>query len=220
MDTLVFLVAHPDDVAFGMGGTVWRLRERYQLHVLCATRGERGIHGTGPAETAAIRTREQQAACDRLGAELTFLDRIDRELFADRKATDQVATLLRTLQPRALFTPWPLDAHPDHSAVSELAKKALFCTGLEPELYFCEENMRGQTSQFRPDLYVDVSAVMDRKIELLRCHPSQNPADRMVADALQQAQFRGWEAGCAAAEGFKTVRPLDVQKASVLLSLE
>ena len=41
MENIVFIVAHPDDMAYGMGGTAWLLKEKYNLHILCTTRGEK-----------------------------------------------------------------------------------------------------------------------------------------------------------------------------------
>lgn len=81
MDAIVFVVAHPDDVAYGMGGTATLLKDKYHLHVVCATRGDRGKKGTSMAETSALREKEEIAACKQLGAELTFLNLIDREVF-------------------------------------------------------------------------------------------------------------------------------------------
>ena len=45
---IAFVTGHPDDVAFAMGGTAWLLKDKYQLHVFCATRGERGYPGAKP----------------------------------------------------------------------------------------------------------------------------------------------------------------------------
>ena len=45
--SIAFVVAHPDDVAFSFGGTAWLLHEQYKLHVLCASKGERGYAWKG-----------------------------------------------------------------------------------------------------------------------------------------------------------------------------
>ena len=43
MDSILFIVAHPDDLAFGMGGTALLMKDKFKLHIFCATRGERGM---------------------------------------------------------------------------------------------------------------------------------------------------------------------------------
>lgn len=205
MRTVAVVVAHPDDVAYGLGGTLLRLGKSFHLHVICATRGERGRTGLkSMAETAAVREMEERAACERLGADLTFLDLIDREVFADRNNSEKLGGLLKSLNPCAVFTIWPVDSHPDHSAISEMTVKALFLTGLNPELYFCEESFGLQTTQFEPDIYVDITAVMEDKLELIRCHKCQNPNDNMAREAAVQAAHRGRNCRCGYAEGFKT----------------
>ena len=204
------LAAHPDDVAFCMGGTLLMLKDKVRMHVLCATRGERGLLDTPPDETAAIREKEEQAACDMLGAELTFLGQPDIETYADQEICDRVAGILDQLKPAVLFTLWPVDHHPDHSAVSEVARKAVGVGEARCPVVYFEAALSNQVSQFQPDVYVDVSPVLEQKINLVRCHACQNRDDRMVELTLKQSMFRGWECGCEYAEVFKITRPLKV----------
>lgn len=42
---VAFVLAHPDDLDHSMGGTAWMLKDAYDLHVFCATKGEHGIRG-------------------------------------------------------------------------------------------------------------------------------------------------------------------------------
>jgi len=222
MENIVFIVAHPDDMAYGMGGTAWLLKEKYNLHVLCATRGEKGLRGIKTEqETAAIREKEELAASSNLlGANVTFLDRIDREVFADKVTSEKVAKILIELNPVAVFTIWPIDAHPDHSAVSELTKKAIFISELDCELLFCEERLDCQTSQFQPDIYVDISSTMEFKLQMLRTHVCQNPNDKMAKSAIKQSGARGMKRNVEYAEGFKNIHPLGINnRKNILLGL-
>ena len=217
MNTILLIVPHPDDVAFGMGGTALLLKERFNLHVLCATKGERGVPGQEMAVTAAIREQEEAAECAMLGAELTFLGLIDAEVFAGQEICHRVAEMIRQLQPVAIFTIWPIDFHPDHSAISEITRKACQIANFSGELYYIEEGLGSQTTSFRPDLYVDVTAVFDERIKLLRCHTCQNGDDGLVTEAIRRAEFRGQECGCQYAEGFKMTFPPRKGTATILL---
>jgi LmbE family N-acetylglucosaminyl deacetylase len=100
---------------------------------------------------------------------------------------------------------WPVDAHPDHAAASEIARKAIRLANYAGEFWMIEEGM-GQTAHFEPDLCVDISTVLDERDRLIRCHACQNPDDKMVQGQFTVARFRGEKAGCWAAEGFKTLR--------------
>ena len=204
MKSILFIVAHPDDVSDGIGGTALLLKGHYDLHVICATKGERGVPGQALEVTAAIREKEEMDACQALSAKLHFLNRIDRELFADRETSQMVADIITRTDPVAIFTIWPVDSHPDHSAVSELAKKGIFLSGKNPELIFLEEGT-DQTAHFKPDLYVDITTVIEKKLKLIRFHKCQNGDDQMAQAFLEKSRIRGKEAGVKHAEGFKTL---------------
>lgn len=219
MQSVLMVFAHPDDVACGMGGLASLLKGRFDLHCVCATRGERGLQGRNLAETGALREREQRKESELLGAELTFLGRIDRELFADAETCRQVADIVRRTQPRALFTVWPIDHHPDHSAVSEIARKALFMAQQPVEIVYCEED-DSQTALFTPSTYVDITGVMDGKLELVRSHACQNPDDSLAQRCLRKAARRGAECGCAYAEGYRSISDPRSGEPSVLSAIE
>lgn len=201
--------AHPDDVVHGMGGTACKLKDRYQLHICCLTRGQRGISGISLEETAAIRTAEETAACALLGAEVTFMNEMDQELFAHRALCEEVADLVRRLQPVAVFTLWPINV-PDHAAAHEIAVKALHLAGtfFTTELYMMENGIGGQTNQFEPDLYVNISDVIDDKLRLAACHKSQWEKGGHGASLRARSATRGQFARCEHAEPFKTYWPL------------
>ncbi len=216
---IVFIVAHPDDVAAAMAGTAHLLAQRYRTHVFCATQGERGLPGRDPHETAALRVREEQAACDLLGASLHFLGLMDAEVYAERRVCESLAEELRRLDPAAAFCQWPLDFHPDHAATSEIARKALHLSGCKAELYMGETFPGQQTANFHPDIYVDVSRLAGVIEAAVRCHVCQNPEDRLLLPALQWRRFRGAEARLQLAEGFKTLLPSQASSYAVLRDL-
>lgn len=215
---IAFVVAHPDDLAHAMGGTAWLLKERYKLHVFCASKGERGYPDPQRQpgqpkpprpEFGDVRAAEEAAACRLLDAELTFLGQIDGEIYADQQTCSTLAQALATLSPVALFTLWPVNV-PDHIAVSAMATKALSLSGAyhSTEVYFCENGMGGQTNQFVPDLYVNISDVIEHKRELVRCHKTQNRDEAAVENVLKRNVLRGMFARCNHAEPFKTPDPL------------
>lgn len=222
MKTVLFVVAHPDDVAACVGGTALLLRKKYALHVACATKGERGCSPRthkNMVATAAIREKEEQVACRMLGAKLTFLGQIDAEVFADRQTCERVAGIIRELKPMAVFTLWPIDSHPDHLAVSNIARKAMGLAGSQAELVFFEAYFRSQASQFEPDIYVDITSVIEKKMEVVRCHRCQNLRGRLEEIMREQNSFRGGQVGVAYAEGLKFIRPWKNTTRSVLSGL-
>ncbi|MDU0291020.1 PIG-L deacetylase family protein [Saccharothrix longispora] len=70
------VVAHPDDIEFSGAGAVaaWTAAGKEVAYVL-VTRGEAGIDGLDPAESAEVREREQRASAELVGVkEVEFLD--------------------------------------------------------------------------------------------------------------------------------------------------
>lgn len=210
MDTIVLIYPHPDDESFGMGGTALRLKEQFRLHLFCLSKGERGLGPEPSAVTAATREQELRAAAAMLNAELEFFGAIDGEVFASRELCERVGDRLKALAPRAVLTTWHVENHPDHAAACEVAVKACRHAGLYPtvEILQAEEGAGQQTMNFDPQLYVDITPVMEQKKALLRCHACQNPNDAMVTNAVEQSAFRGLLAGCEFAEAWRSYFPM------------
>ncbi len=206
---ITFLVSHPDDIAHSMSGTACLLKEKYNLHVLCLTKGEKGIKGTSDNEAAAIREKEEIAAGKIYNAKVTFLNQIDSKLFAAKELVENVAGILKKLKPAAHFTLWPVNI-PDHIMAYTISMKALEIAGIfhETEIYMSENNIGGQTNQFSPDLYINIDKVIDKKREAVRCHKSQNPTEKNVENVIMRNKLRGMMARCEYAEPFKTIMPI------------
>lgn len=212
--SIVFVVAHPDDLAHGMGGTALLLSRHYALHVICASRGERGYRWTGPGlappdpALAARREAEEQAACDLIGASLSFLGLPDGEIYAEREAVERVAARLAEIRPVAVFTLGPQEK-PDHAAVYLLALQALYHANLfwETEMYMPmrEGETRGGTFA---DLYVNVSEVAELKRAMISCHRSQNPDAAAVERVFNRGVLLGKLCLCEHAEAFLSGLPL------------
>jgi LmbE family N-acetylglucosaminyl deacetylase len=226
---IAFVVAHPDDVAFFMGGAATLLKDSYRLHVLCASRGERGYvwsgKGIAPPNEEVARTREaeEREACAILDASLTFLGLIDGEIYAEREPIERVAATLRELKPSALFTHCPL-SKPDHAAASLIASQALHAAGLfwECEMYMCTQDaFNGRT----PDLYVNTTAVIEQKRALIACHRSHHTTPGSIEHWIDQDRLYGKLAWTDFAEPYWCSLPLMGQRwkrkaGSILMELD
>lgn len=216
MDSIVIVFAHPDDLACSMGGTALQLKEHFSLHLICATRGDHGVPAWSLPETATVRTKEEEAEARALDADLSFLNKVDAELFADEGTCRKVADILARVNPLAVMTLWPIDVHMDHSAISEITRKGMTLSGSEAELIYCEVR-DVQTKIFSPNIYVDITETIDRKVDLIRCHKCQNRDDYLAQAFKEFARQRGLESGFTCAESFRTFTPSG--RKSVLESL-
>jgi len=210
-ESVVIVGAHPDDL-IGCAGTAFRLREKFDIHLVDFTHGERGLgeEKFRSGYTKATRTREETEACELLGAKLHWLDEVDGEAYACRETVARIAGLLSGLKPRAVITHWPLDIHNDHAMTAAAVLKALQVAKVSPEVYFMEE--AHQSKWFDAAIYVDITDVVDLKRDLIRKYVCQNGADSLVEEERINGEIRGKRANplAIAAEAFvpfQTVRP-------------
>jgi LmbE family N-acetylglucosaminyl deacetylase len=133
---LLCVLAHPDDESLGMGGAIAHsVREGVEVHLICATRGERGRFGNAgesPGFEVVGRTREQELrnAARVLGiSQVHFLGYLDGDLAGADPAAIQarIAEHIRLLQPQvvATFGPDGGYGHPDHIAISQFTTAAV-----------------------------------------------------------------------------------------------
>ncbi len=117
------VVAHPDDMEYGMSAAVARWTARgIEVGYLLLTRGEAGMPNP-PAETARLRLAEQQAACAVVGVEhLTVLQHPDGVLVYGLDLRRDICREIRRFRPDVVFgvgyaveTPYGFD-QADHRA--------------------------------------------------------------------------------------------------------
>lgn len=194
---------HPDDPESGCGGTLAKLSAAgHNVTNLYLTRGESGIEGKSHAEAAAIRSKESEAACKLLGVKPEFLGQIDGHTIVNNEWIEKMSAFIKNYSPDIVLTHWPIDSHKDHQAASMLTTQAWMRSGKKFDLYYFEVLSGIQTVAFRPTDYVDISATSETKRKALYCHTSQHPAEIYSHGHQLMEQFRGLEAGYAAAEAF------------------
>ncbi len=194
--------AHPDDIEFGCGGTLLRYAQKgAKIYLSLLTSGEIGAG-------ARVRTCEQEKAARLLKAKKIFWAGFkDTEVPRDRSVITAIEKVIDVVRPDTVFFNYVTDIHQDHRA---LAHAALSATRYIKEVLFYEVPT---TQNFEPDIFVDISKVMDRKLKLLKTHCSQIHRTRVqnlsiLESAKSCAIFRGYQGRVKFAEGFKALRIL------------
>jgi LmbE family N-acetylglucosaminyl deacetylase len=128
------VVAHPDDMEYGAAAAVaeWTAAGR-TVDYLLVTRGEAGIDGMAPAESARVREAEQRASARVVGVEdVEFLDHRDGVIEEGLALRRDIAVAVRRRRPELVVT---LNHHdtwggvawntPDHRAVGRAVLDAV-----------------------------------------------------------------------------------------------
>jgi LmbE family N-acetylglucosaminyl deacetylase len=133
MSNVLILGPHPDDQEIGMGGTAARLAEQgHDVLLLDMTDGSptpRGDRASRLVEAAdALRALQPSREAFARGGRLRrlLLDLPNRSVQHTIDARHKVAGVIRAHQSLILFMPHPIDAHPDHLAVTRIGEDARF----------------------------------------------------------------------------------------------
>ena len=200
---IICVGAHPGDPEFGCGGTMARYSEAgHSVTFLYLTRGEAYTSTQTYAQSAAIRTKEAEAACKILNATPVFAGQIDGNTELNKARNEDMAKLILAEKPDIVFTQWPVDSHPDHQVTGLLALTAWVKSGQQYHLYFYEVNTGTETMAFTPTDFVDITAVREKKMAAMFAHKSQDPDGTYNGFFKPLEEFRGLQAGVKAAEGF------------------
>ncbi|HET9141714.1 PIG-L deacetylase family protein [Actinophytocola sp.] len=189
--------AHPDDVEIGAGATLLAHRAAGdEVTVVILSSGARG-------GCAQIRAAEAQAAADRLGARLFLYDLPDTEISAGKATIELIESVVHAVRPDLVYTHSAQDTHQDHRAVHQ----AVLVAARSVATVACFQSP-STTMDFRPNRFVDVSAHIRGKLELLACFASQQAIRDYLAEDLVLATARYWSrhAGTPYAEPFEVVR--------------
>ncbi|HPS55149.1 MAG TPA: PIG-L family deacetylase [Sedimentisphaerales bacterium] len=218
---ILAIMAHPDDAEITCCGTLALYANSGNVVTIATfTNGCAGVPEKKPQQVAAIRKKEAASSAATIGAKYICCDVDDECVFPNEKQRNIMIDLLRQCDPDIIFTHSPNDYHPDHTYVSQLVFDSYFQKGLAcikgPKVPCCRfggtqiyyvEPIAG--IEFMPSEYVDITSVMDIKRQMLLCHKSQfsTMKDLAKTDMIElidvQSRFRGFQAGCKHAEGFK-----------------
>jgi bacillithiol biosynthesis deacetylase BshB1 len=213
--------AHPDDVEFLCGGTMAKYAKNgYEIVIATMTNGDKGHLVIPPKRLAKIRLEEARQAASILGGQYVWAGFRDGEVFHNRESVMRVVEVIRKAKPDVIFTMSPEDYHGDHSNTGRIVVEATFDAGVPRirteslahtprKVFYCETTFG---IGFEPDLWVDISDVMDTKLKALQQHESQikwvkeHHGTDFVEDARVCSRFRGLQVGVKYAEAFQQVK--------------
>lgn len=184
------IAAHPDDIEFGMSGTLFMLaRSGCEIHYMNIANGSCGTAEYDEETIVTLRTREAENAAKCLGAVFHPPLVPDLEIYYSREILVRLASIYRSVAPDILLVPSPDDYMEDHMNACRLAVSAAFVRGMqnyrvEPQVPPVSNNVvvyhaqpHGNRSYLNeivyPDFFIDIKDVLDDKTKMLAEHKSQ-----------------------------------------------
>lgn len=245
---VLIITAHPDDECNGMGTLIQKMTtdgHQVQLVVLTDTKWKpdyatermqnaikaQGIQEGGDTTVGDLRRVETINASTVSGMlPPIFMGEDDAGLVNDKATAKRLEDKLTEnglMNVDCIFTLFPADTHPDHSAVAGLVSRIFRKVGTGiPIIYFevCSSGrgvdgqpptIRTQTHNFYPHFYVPVSEEdFDKRCKMQNCHISQDPLG-MQFGSLSQMTRRAEEAKTKMCEAYALDNRSDMKNYSI-----
>lgn len=202
--------AHLDDIEIACGGVLAKAIENdHQVKALIMSKsGYTNKIGT-VQRSDDIAVKEGTNALHALGIQdIEILDFPAKDIPWRSDVVNAIDLCIDNYNPDVIFTHHPFDTHQAHSGVSNATVAA---ARRKNTVFFYEPITPSGRSYvaFRPQLYVDIESVIDRKIIALREHKSEYNkfgGEDWVEGVRCRCGFRGYEIGKKFAEAFEILR--------------
>jgi LmbE family N-acetylglucosaminyl deacetylase len=173
--------AHPDDIELGCGGLLLKAsrQDHHNIFMYTLTRG--GASGD-PEE----RTKELLQSAKFIGAKRLWVDNFeDTKLSLSSDLINHIEFFIKKADPDIVLTHSIGDTHHDHRAIAASTMEA---GRFVPNILAYEIPV---TRDFTPQVYYDISDVIDGKIELINIFLSQRSKSFLQSNAIRGlAQYR------------------------------
>lgn len=227
---LLAIGVHPDDVELSCSATILKhIDLGYSAAIVDLTKGELGTRGTPE-----LRVQEAEAAKDLM--KIKYRENLSMEdgfFTHSRENLLKIVTAIRTYQPDIVLANALSDRHPDHGRAAKLISDACFLAGL----FKVETKYNGQIQDrwrpkaiyhyiqdhnLKPDLIVDVTGYVEKKMEAILCFSSQfyDPENKEPSTPISSENFleyienrsstMGRQIGVQHGEGFNVTRLIGV----------
>jgi LmbE family N-acetylglucosaminyl deacetylase len=215
----VVLATHPDDETIGCGGTLLRHKAKGDsVHwIICTSMKER--FGFNRDEISnrekEIKKVEQAFSFDSVHLLDFPTTRLDECPLSD--LVEKIGEIFSKIRPEIIYLPFENDVHSDHRVVFQAGfscsksfrrpyiKKIMMMETISETEFSSVSN----SSYFKPNVYVDVSDYLAKKIEIMRIYGSELkefPFPRSEDNIKALAMFRGASAGYQFSEAFMLLK--------------
>jgi LmbE family N-acetylglucosaminyl deacetylase len=211
--------AHFDDIEIGAGGFIAREKQNgSKIKLVVVGDGEYYSLSGKNMRTRDIALKEGLSAGQELGVEqsnIICLDYREGSIPYNNEIVKRIEQIIKEFKPNFIITHWYHDTHQDHINVSSAVVSAVVSAARYHNNILMWEPIfpsgRHSPIPFVPQFFVDISNVIEQKINSLESHSSQVEKFKengvpWVKGIIARAQYRGFECQSAYAEAFYVYR--------------
>lgn len=222
---ILVVAAHPDDDAFGCGGTIRKLaNKKNKIFAVYFTDGVSArIKSVNDAKKIRERKKHSENAAKIMGIKKCYY-----HSFPDNKLdtiplleiVKKIEQFIKKIKPELILTHFENDLNYDHQIINravvtatrpkpnEIVKKIL----LFETLSSTEWRFSNKKKIFNPNYFVDVTKTINHKIKSIKCYKKEVfnwPHPRSEKGVKTLAMYRGQSVGLKFAEAFQLLRNID-----------
>lgn len=202
--------AHLDDIEIACGGTLAKATQAgHTVKVLIMSKSGYTNNDGKIQRSDELAVKEGVNALHTLGIEeIEILEFPTKDIPFCSDVVHEIDIVIANYDPDIIFTHHPFDTHQAHEGVS---KATIAAARRKNTVFFYEPITPSGRSYvaFKPHLYVDIEATIEKKIESLKCHTSEYNkfgAEDWIEGVRCRSGFRGYEIGKKFAEAFEILR--------------
>jgi LmbE family N-acetylglucosaminyl deacetylase len=216
---ILVIAPHADDETLGMGGSISSFVAMGHEVIVAVLTG----HGSEPhpiwprSNWDAIR-EECKAAAKILGVQRLIFEDLPAaclDIIPAYEINNVIVNLIKQIEPNEVYIPFAYDLHKDHGAIAygvTVALRPYLISAKSVNRVLAYETLSEThlappylVPAFQPNVFINISETLDRKLLAMREYKSQIQPDnfpRSIEGLKALARVRGTHIGVEAAEGF------------------
>ena len=221
VNKVLVVAVHPDDETLGCGGTLLKHKANGdEIHWLIAT----DIKESEGVNRDVVKKREEEinkvkklfdfSSVNKLGLSTTKVDE-----YSTSDLISKISSIINEVKPDIIYLPFHGDVHSDHKHIFDATYsctksfrypfiKKIYMMEILSETEF---SISTKEDSFVPNVFVDISEYMDRKIEAMKIYESEmgdHPFPRSERNLRALATYRGATSRCNYAESFMLIKEI------------
>jgi len=221
MKKVLVVAPHPDDETLGCGGTLLRhINDGDEVSWLIVTKITQAQGFSSDRVTSrASEINQVSGMYNFKSVHHAGFDSMSLDTYSKKEIVETLSGLINDVKPEIIYLPYRLDAHSDHEVVFDAVAS---CTKwfrypfvkvvrAYETLSETEFGLRPEDSGFRPNLFINISEFIDKKIVIMGLYAGEmgtHPFPRSEKTIRALATLRGSASGCEAAEAFMTLKEI------------
>lgn len=217
MNTVLVIAVHPDDETLGCGGTLLKHKANGdEIHWLICTETnvDDDFYKIREEEIKKVASLYNFVSVTNLKLKTMQVDEYNTSTLIER-----ISKVINEVKPNVIYLPFKSDVHSDHRKIFEASysctktfrypfMKKIYMMEVLSETEFA---LSTKEDSFIPNVFVDISIFLDKKIEIMKIFESEieeHPFPRSERNIKALATLRGATAGCEYAESFMLLKEI------------